>query len=66
MMGYTRLYDGTVAADYDGVLAIVEKRMFLPEGLAAQPPSIEHLLVMVNSPRNGILNESQVDTVGPL
>ena len=39
-LGYARLYDGTVAADYYQAMAMVERRMALPEDRLSQPPAL--------------------------
>jgi len=62
-MGYARLYDGTVAADYYGAMALVEKQLSLPEDDLAQPPSAGQLLALVDSLREGTLNETQTETL---
>ena len=62
-LGYARLYDGTVAADYYQAMSGVERRMALPEDQLSQPASIGQLLAMVDAIRQGTLNESQVNPV---
>ena len=62
-LGYARLYDGTVAADYYQAMSGVEKRLALPEDKLSQPASIGQLLAMVDAIRQGTLNESQVNLV---
>ena len=57
-LGYARLYDGTVAADYYGAMALVEQRMALPENARAEPPGTGQLLALVDSLREGTLNEA--------
>jgi len=65
-LGYARLYDGTVAADYYQAMALIERQMGLPEDEAAPPPSPGELIAMVDSLREGTLNEVQRATVGRL
>ncbi len=65
-LGYARLYDGTVAADYYRAMAQIERQMALPEDAAAEPPSSGQLLALVDALRNGTLNESQQETVRAL
>ncbi|MBP7690219.1 MAG: phage integrase family protein [Thermoflexales bacterium] len=65
-LGYARLYDGTVAADYYRTMAQVERQMALPEDAHAEPPSSGQLLALVDSLRSGTLNESQRETVRAL
>lgn len=63
MLGYARLYDGTVAADYYRAMAQIERQMALPEDAQAEPPSSGQLLALVDALRSGTLNESQQETV---
>jgi hypothetical protein len=65
-LGYARLYDGTVAADYYRAMAQIERQMALPEDAYAEPPSSGQLLALVDALRNGTLNESQQETVRAL
>ena len=65
-LGYARLYDGTVAADYYQAMSGVEKRLALPEDRLSQPVSIGQLIAMVDAIRQGTLNESQVNLVQQL
>jgi integrase/recombinase XerD len=62
-LGYARLYDGTVAADYYRAMAQVENHLSLPENSAVSPPSHGELLALVDSLRAGTLNEMQVGTL---
>ena len=63
---YARLYDGTVAADYYQAMTLIEHQMGLPEDEVAPPPSPGELIAMVDSLREGTLNEDQRATVGRL
>ena len=65
-LGYARLYDGTVAADYYRAMAQIERQMSLPEDAYAEPPSSGQLLALVDSLRSGTLNDSQQETVRAL
>jgi integrase len=65
-LGYARLYDGTLAADYYAAMAQVEGRLALPEDAVAVPPSHGELLALIDSLRGGTLNEVQVATVHKL
>jgi site-specific recombinase XerD len=65
-LGYARLYDGTVAADYYQALAFVERQMALPEDRLVPPPGIGQLVALVDSLRDGTLNAVQVETVRQL
>ena len=48
-LGYARLYDGTVAADYYQAMQSVERQLSLPEDQMAQPPSLGELIALVES-----------------
>jgi integrase len=65
-LGYARLYDGTVAADYYRAMAQIERQLALPEDAVAEPPSSGQLLALVDALRSGTLNESQQETVHAL
>ncbi len=65
-LGYARLYDGTVAADYYQAMLQVEKRLNGPENTAVAPPSPAELLALVDSLRAGTLNEAQLEMVWTL
>jgi site-specific recombinase XerD len=62
-LGYARLYDGTVAADYYQAMAVVERQLALPEDCLSQPLGIGQLLALVDSLREGTLNASQIEAV---
>jgi integrase len=68
-LGYARLYDGTVAADYYRAMAQIEREMPLP-GLGrprpAPPPSVGELIALVDSLSAGTLSPRQSDTVAHL
>jgi hypothetical protein len=65
-LGYARLYDGTVAADYYQAMAFVEQRLSLPEDRLAQPPQIGQLVALVDALRGGTLNPAQLETLRAL
>jgi hypothetical protein len=65
-LGYARLYDGTVAANYYGAMALVERRMALPEDALAEPPGMGQLLALVDSLHEGTLNQAQTETIRQL
>jgi integrase len=65
-LGYARLYDGTVAADYYGAMAVVERRMALPEDALSEPPGMGQLLALIDSLREGTLNQAQTETIRQL
>jgi len=58
-LGYARLYDGTVAADYFQAMSLIEKGMVLPEDQAVEQPNHGELIALVDSLRTGTLNEAQ-------
>ncbi|MBI1801353.1 MAG: phage integrase family protein [Chloroflexi bacterium] len=63
-LGYARLYDGTVAADYYRAMEQVEKRLPLIADVVLvrkveTQPNMGKLLALVDSLRGGTLNESQ-------
>jgi len=58
-LGYARLYDGTVAADYYAAMRGVEQRLALPEDDLDQPPGLGPLLALVDALRQTVLNEDQ-------
>jgi integrase len=62
-LGYARLYDGTLAADYYAAMAQVEGRLALPEDALAAPPSHGELLALIDSLRGGTLNDTQTNAV---
>lgn len=65
-LGYARLYDGTVAADYYGAMAEIERRLALPEDRLAAPLEIGQLIALVDSLRTGALNAVQSEAVRTL
>jgi site-specific recombinase XerD len=61
-LGYARLYDGTVAADYYRAMALVEQRLQPPDTpLPAPEPG--QLIALIDSLGNGTLNENQKEVV---
>lgn len=65
-LGYARLYDGTVAADYYQAMSGVEKRLALPEDRQPQPMVIGQLLALVDALHQGTLNPTQTEIVRQL
>ena len=65
-LGYARLYDGTIAADYYQAMALIEKGMDLPEDQVQHQPSHGELIALVDSLRTGTLNEAQQEAVRKL
>jgi len=61
-LGYARLYDGTVAADYYQAMAMVERQLALPEDRLSQPPTVGVLVALVDSLRQGTLSPDQAET----
>lgn len=65
-LGYTRLYDATVAADYYRAINQIETQMERKESEAAPPPDIGQLLALLDSLQGGTLNEAQRETASVL
>jgi integrase/recombinase XerD len=65
-LGYARLYDGTVAADYYRAMGQVEARMVLAQDTNDGPPTGGQLLALVDALHDGTLNEDQRETVHAL
>jgi len=64
-LGYARLYDGTVAADYYRAMAEIESR-FEGDKTATTPPDSGQLLALVDALHAGTLNDAQRETVQAL
>jgi hypothetical protein len=64
-LGYARLYDGTVAADYYRAMAEVESRFNGGEN-AGKPPDSGQLLALVDALHAGTLNDAQRQTAQAL
>jgi integrase/recombinase XerD len=62
-LGYARLYDGTVAADYYRAMNQVENLMNLSESEQRPQTTPGELLALVDSLQNGTLNEAQRETL---
>jgi site-specific recombinase XerD len=65
-LGYARLYDGTVAADYYRAMTQVENRFTTQDDALTATPSVGELLALVDSLQTGTLSESQRETVQAL
>jgi integrase len=65
-LGYARLYDGTVAADYYRAMAHIEHRLALDAEATAPVPDSGQLLALVDALQAGTLNEAQRETVQTL
>ncbi|HPH98657.1 MAG TPA: tyrosine-type recombinase/integrase [Anaerolineaceae bacterium] len=65
-LGYARLYDGTVAAEYYSAMNVIEQRLTLPEDRLKQPPGLGYLVSLVDSLQQGTLNPVQTEAVRSL
>jgi integrase len=65
-LGYARLYDGTLAADYYRAMADIERRLALAEGPTTSAPDPAQLLALVDALSAGTLNQTQRQTVQAL
>ena len=65
-LGYARLYDGTLAADYYSAMNKVERQLALPEDKVSEPPSLGELIALTDALRNGSLNPAQTEIVRAL
>jgi hypothetical protein len=65
-LGYARLYDGTIAADYYRAMDDIERRLELRESQRQLPPNTGQLLALVDALQAGTLNEAQKETVQEL
>lgn len=65
-LGYARLYDGTLAADYYSAMNKVEWQLALPEACVKEPPMIGELIALTDALRNGSLNPAQTEIVRAL
>lgn len=61
-LGYARLYDGTVAADYYRAMALVEQRL-QPPNTPLPAPEPGQLIALIDSLGNGTLNENQKEVI---
>jgi site-specific recombinase XerD len=60
-LGYARLYDGTLAADYYRAMREVERRVSFVDMPPESVPDYNELVVMVDALRRGTLNEDQLN-----
>jgi integrase len=65
-LGYARLYDGTIAADYYSAMSKVERQLAFPEDAGKEPMSIGQLIAMTDALRGGSLNSAQTELVRAL
>ncbi len=65
-LGYARLYDGTIAADYYRAMSQVERMFQLPESRHVPLSTPAELVALVDSLGNGTLNQMQRETVQAL
>lgn len=62
-MGYARLYDGTLAADYFRAMNEMEQRMALVNVPPSKLPTFGELIALLDSLRNGTLDAEQIGVV---
>jgi len=65
-LGYARLYDGTVAADYYRAMGQVERLFELSESRQIPLSTPAELVALIDSLGNGTLNEHQRQTLQAL
>jgi site-specific recombinase XerD len=65
-LGYARLYDGTLAADYYSAMNRIEQQLALPEDRRKGSPSLGQLIALADALRNGLLNPAQTEIVRAL
>lgn len=65
-LGYARLYDGTIAADYFSAMNQVERQLALPEDKMKEPMRIGELIALTDALRSGSLNPAQTEIVRAL
>ncbi len=65
-LGYARLYDGTLAADYYSAMNKIERQFALPEDSVKEPAKIGELIALADALRNGSLNPAQTEIVRAL
>jgi hypothetical protein len=65
-LGYARLSDGTVAADYYSAMNHVERQLALPEDKMAEPLGIGQLLALTDALRRDTLSPAQSEIVRTL
>ncbi len=65
-LGYARLYDGTLAADYYRAMAQVESYLTLEGTEPVEAPNLGELLVLIDSLRLGNSGQAQADVLQSL
>lgn len=65
-MGYARLYDGTVAADYYRAMGQIERLFEVNTDDQPSMPDLAELIALVDSLSIGTLNETQRQTLSVL
>ena len=63
-LGYARVYDGTLAADYHRAMLSIERTLELTAGAPAQPLSAAHVTALLDALKtSGTLNVQQLDVL---
>ena len=62
-LGYARLYDGTLAADYYRAMGQIERLLSQPGGISVPAPNPAELIALLDSLGSGTLNERQRQTL---
>jgi site-specific recombinase XerC len=65
-LGYARLYDGTLAADYYRAMGQIERLFVQSEGEKAPTMTPTQLVTLVDTLGNGTLNQAQRETLQTL
>ena len=65
-LGYARLYDGTVAADYYSAMDRVERQLALPDDFVKPVPSIGELIALTDALHRVTLSPTQTEIVRAL
>jgi hypothetical protein len=65
-LGYARLYDGTVAADYYRAMGQIERLFEVSKDRQVSVPTPAELVALVDSLNSGTLNDHQRETLQAL
>ncbi len=65
-LGYARLYDGTVAADYYSAMHRIERQLNVPEEAARKVSGFGELIALTDALHRGTLNSEQGEIVRTL